>query len=771
MPSLQQSAKPEKRSGHAPAGVLWGTVLAAAIVLRFAVLGAHPLWYDEAARLITARDHLWRCLAFDGFAGEPFLLLLLAGWQQIGTGDLWLRVHAALAGTLSVGAAAWLGGLLGGKRGAFGAALFTALSPALVFYSRDANMYALAILWSLLLAAAAVAFAQGKRPKTTLVVYCACAFLLLHTHLMSPLFLTVFNAAFLFLLAAMRRWRAIGAWLLANAAVVVLSLPLALGLLRLSHSMQGMSHWAPSPSPERLFYALRNLAAAYTPAGHAALALGVGVLALAAWACLGCKPHRRYGFFLAAVAILTVAGFYGASLSGPRSYFVARYFLQTAALFYVLAGVGWALLRPAALRAGVLIAMAVPLAPALQAVYTLDLSPQWNAHPGVFSRPNARAMAAMLDETAPAAPVFHTSPQLQMLMRWYAPGHAHHLIETGILASGDPKSIESVIWSTPLPLETLREQKHPYVLALPLQLPHLYAESKRIALFAQTQHPVRLAAGFGHPYAPSRLCCLDPRPEAATRYPPTGVLRPDLPASGFIQHLPEGVEAAWIPGPGNALALRFRNRTEHTVQLMGRLSAGPAGAAAFAMTRSNPDNSRWRLRTLRAGQGVRPSWYRTVGPDSGQRDALEAALHVTAGTWWVWAEVITQGKAFPSAAARFHVHASGQSMPHASEPSGEGGWQWRRYGPFTVDRAGPAPLTFEAHCPPGEAEAHAALAQVVAVASIAGAGPPASSFGLDVAPGRTTVRSLHPAAPPLYALVWAGDDFVLLGPPEKDAAP
>jgi hypothetical protein len=188
------------------------------------------------------------------------------------------------------------------------------------------------------------------------------------------------------------------------------------------------------------------------------------------------------------------------------------------------------------------------------------------------------------------------------------------------------------------------------------------------------------------------------------------------------------------------------------------------------MNRIDPEESPWELRTLRAGKILRPAWYRRVHPGTEAGGALEARLNLPAGEWTFWLEVIEQGAAFPSAAAALRVSAGDRLLPLASEPGGEGGWRWQRYGPWQKTGSAPVRLTVEALCPGGVAEAHAAVAQVLAAPQTSSAAPPAMLLDIEVAPGRTKVLSIHPAAPPLHAFVSAGDDYVLIGPPERGPA-
>lgn len=121
-------------------------VVLVAAGLRLHDLGAESFWHDEAWTwgLVRGDGLLWKLTRLD--AHPPLYFALLHAWARFGDSEAWLRLPSALAGIASVLLIARLGRRLGGPRAALAAALFLALSPFAIRYSREARSYALLFL-------------------------------------------------------------------------------------------------------------------------------------------------------------------------------------------------------------------------------------------------------------------------------------------------------------------------------------------------------------------------------------------------------------------------------------------------------------------------------------------------------------------------------------------------------------------------------------------------------------------------------------------------
>jgi 4-amino-4-deoxy-L-arabinose transferase-like glycosyltransferase len=121
-------------------------VVLVAAALRLHGLGDESFWHDEAWTWGLVRDGglLWKLTRLD--AHPPLYFALLHAWARFGDSEAWLRLPSTLAGIASVLLIARLGRRLGGPRAGLAAALFLALSPYAIRYSREARSYALLFL-------------------------------------------------------------------------------------------------------------------------------------------------------------------------------------------------------------------------------------------------------------------------------------------------------------------------------------------------------------------------------------------------------------------------------------------------------------------------------------------------------------------------------------------------------------------------------------------------------------------------------------------------
>ncbi|HVR28070.1 MAG TPA: flippase activity-associated protein Agl23, partial [Thermoanaerobaculia bacterium] len=119
----------------------WLLLLAAATLLRFWDLGSRVMTHDESIHAFYAFELLRKgTYVHDPVYHGPLLYHLNAlVYFFLGVSDATARVSSALAGVGLV-AACWLWRPFLGRAGAFAAALLVALSPTLLFYSRQVWM-------------------------------------------------------------------------------------------------------------------------------------------------------------------------------------------------------------------------------------------------------------------------------------------------------------------------------------------------------------------------------------------------------------------------------------------------------------------------------------------------------------------------------------------------------------------------------------------------------------------------------------------------------
>ena len=210
-----------------PSGVADGAgllaVLAIALFARFHGITVPVIWYDEAYSILLARGspgYIWATTARD--VHPPLYYALLHYWMLLfGNGVLAARSLSALAdvGTL------WLGiqlmSLVATRRATWAAAVLLALLPISVRYSQEVRMYTLLGFWLMGATVALVCWVKAPQQKRYPVFYVLLMTAAFYTHYFAALCVLVH---WLFWWQ-MRKVQGIGAWILANCAIVVLYLP------------------------------------------------------------------------------------------------------------------------------------------------------------------------------------------------------------------------------------------------------------------------------------------------------------------------------------------------------------------------------------------------------------------------------------------------------------------------------------------------------------------------------------------------------------------
>jgi mannosyltransferase len=161
-PSERILALPE-RARRQPR-LAYAAVVALGAVVILAGLGRSSFFIDEIFSW-NASDHGLSGIA-DAVQGQevtpPLYYLILHGWIVL-TGaesEFMLRLPSALAGIALVGAVAWLGTVVAGRRTGVIAGLLTALSPLVLQYAQEVRAYVFVMLAVTVAAAAVVRLSQ-----------------------------------------------------------------------------------------------------------------------------------------------------------------------------------------------------------------------------------------------------------------------------------------------------------------------------------------------------------------------------------------------------------------------------------------------------------------------------------------------------------------------------------------------------------------------------------------------------------------------------------
>jgi mannosyltransferase len=208
-------------------GILLTAILVLASMLRIFQLGQSSLWYDEVVTMRLARTEgppaLLRLLDQIDATRAPLQPVLLQCWVSVfGPSDLSGRSFSALCGILAVAVVYWAGLMAFDATTGLWAAWLCAISPLLVYYSREVRMYAWLVLvtclaWGLL-------FSQGRSPRIEkLALYALALIAIAYSH---PLGLLMVGALGLASFLHRQAFQLSGrSWLLTHLAIAVAIVP------------------------------------------------------------------------------------------------------------------------------------------------------------------------------------------------------------------------------------------------------------------------------------------------------------------------------------------------------------------------------------------------------------------------------------------------------------------------------------------------------------------------------------------------------------------
>lgn len=316
-------------------------IVAAGAILRLTALNRQSLWFDEIDVVVRAQRPFADVLRTFTQTGEngPLYNLLLAIWIRLaGISELAVRFPSAVAGILTIPLLYLVVRELVDPRSGLLAALLLAISPYHIWYSQEAKMYSLLVLF-----AAASTYCYVKALTTGhpawWLGWVVVTSLMFYTHVASVL---VFVAQVGYALCTARVWSCRKrAWLLCVAALTLPYLPIALWAVRVVGG--GVNTWQPDVG---LWEAVRILGIKFalnrydqsleTRAALLYLALAtIGLLSVAFK-----RLPQRWWLLLLGLALVPVVGLWLLSLR--QSVFSDRYAIVALPAWLALAGCGLA---------------------------------------------------------------------------------------------------------------------------------------------------------------------------------------------------------------------------------------------------------------------------------------------------------------------------------------------------------------------------------------------------------------------------------------------
>lgn len=406
----------------------FAATLVLALVLRAWNLGAASLWYDEAMYGWLARKFHPGLLTGHFILVEPLFVWPLSWWVRCSDADWWLRLPSVVAGMLTVYAAASTAGKVAGKRAALCTAVVLAVAPVLLYYSRDAKMYAWVFLWLTGVLRGALLYGTPPHRLGHLALYIAAGTALCYTHFAAPLFLAVSGLGFLVCFA--RTLRVALRWIFANALIVLLAVPFIIMEVRYQFVMQDYVFHALPPDFYSLYIALAHFFTAYTTSE---MLLAAALLFFALILMLGLfwgRGLRAVLMFLILMGLVPLIMLYVLSTVAPWSLFVDRYVMASAVPLLLAASISLALTKTRVVCATGLLCCLFLSAFALPDVYHHTLPKDQRQRRGLIARPDAPKMANILRCTGvPDDIVLHPSWETEPVLKWYAPEFTHVLAD------------------------------------------------------------------------------------------------------------------------------------------------------------------------------------------------------------------------------------------------------------------------------------------------------------------------------------------------------
>jgi mannosyltransferase len=341
---------------RAYAVVLAGVVLLG-VLLRFPNLGSQSLWLDEALTHEHATSSFHAMLSSLGETESNPPLFYVLTWvigHTAGAGDFWLRFLSACAGALLVVVVFQVTATVFDRRAGVYAAWLAAASPILVWYSQEARAYALAVL---LTTVALLLFLHALRHSTARAVggWVAVSVLAATAH---------YFAAIPFAVEAVLLWTRAPASRRRLAVALAVALPILVALAALANHQRAVTvpdqSIGMTPLVQRIAQVVKQFLVGYDGPWQAGLAIAAALL-VGAFAAIPLIRRREIGdgvVELGIVGVATVALPVLGALAGA-DYFNTRNVLFALPVFVVLAGGGFARVRPRA--AGVAAVAAVGL--------------------------------------------------------------------------------------------------------------------------------------------------------------------------------------------------------------------------------------------------------------------------------------------------------------------------------------------------------------------------------------------------------------------------
>ncbi len=710
-----------KSSYTAPHYGCYAAVLAAtlvlALLLRLWNLGGASLWYDEAMYGWLAKGFHPGLLSGRFILVEPLFVWPLSWWVQWSDAAWWLRFPSVIAGVLTVYVGTSTANMVAGKRAALCTALLLAVAPALLYYSRDAKMYAWVFLWLMCVIRATLAFAATPDRLRPLFLYVVAGTALCYTHFAAPIFLAVSGLGFLVCFA--RTFRVMVRWIFANALIVLLAVPFIVAELRYQSAMQDYLFHAYPPDLYSLYIVLAHFFTAYTTSDTLLMAATLLLSALILFGLVRGHGLRAPMVFLIMLGVAPALILFVLSSLAPWSLFVDRYVMASSLPLLIAASIALTLKGNRMVFIVGLLFCILLSALALPDVYHHALPKDFRQRKGLIARPDAARMADILRERAREGDtVLHPSWETEPVLKWYAPEFHHVLADyqnsmvNALTNLASPEYLAFYGWN-PVDVRRVAASLSRAWLVLPASDDSLGSCHSGVV-----EELVRRGTRvFSEACGAAILQCYDlSGSENIPGWPckTAQITFPKALGGGNLDFLldPAGhAEEA-------AFELTLKNHTERNVVFQFETVPCDIAVPGSALRPRMDAESAWSHGPYPAARACRMAAQFRVHPKVHQGDDLEACFRLPSGVYEVCLERTTEGSTYTIPAAALHIEITGQQSDaftsSGSDTGAVGGWTWERLGVVRIggDHTG---IVVSADDPRQRPEAYAVLSQVVLI--------------------------------------------------------
>ncbi|MCC6154011.1 MAG: glycosyltransferase family 39 protein [Candidatus Hydrogenedentes bacterium] len=703
---------------------------AVAFVVRFGDLNAKGLWYDEAMAALAARN-VGIGNVLDALPLPPFYLFVIKVFTIFGDEAYLLRLPSAFFGILTVALVGFMAWRMEGVRAAHLALTITAICPFLVFYSRDAKMYAWLGFFQTASLCSLILYSRSNGAVRYLLCYVVTSLALAHVHLLGGFFIA--TTSIVFFLVRLCSFVSVRKWLWTQAILALLCLPNIYFMYLRFVDMRSLEFWAPQPTPVSLYFTLTNFFAGYVVSDHTRALTAIGAVILVAGGLAASTRNRRELLFLLLAAAFPVLAFYGLSAVHSNSIYVDRFLIGSAPPLLIIAAVGLSPIGSMWKRAAMLLLVLTIQTLGLFDQFHMRLPADGRKAPGVFNTfPTPKIIAFMRENIRPDDLILHTNRMSCPEFMWHLPEVQNTIIDIGgnvgslYARRGTEKELKLFdISISELDTVALSERRA-WVIA-PAPGAYGYGNANpEILPWLNERAACVTAKSFGDIYYPTWVYLFDSS-ELARDNPATKLNLPRQPSILGSDPVPSEVSLHWecaaaAPVDGahparTAVTLLTQSESDRPQSIcVSAFSAdGHIGAARFVRTAA--PQTRWELRTFRDRRSARLAMhYRVDSSVLVGADQLVCATSLPPGTYSVFVERITNGVDYPAHTAAFSLQLDGNRLivPGTLEGS-PGGWQWIRIGSHTVEhlRDTQAILSLLSHR--ADSEAFVSFSQIVFV--------------------------------------------------------